>query len=85
MYFGTIRFTDFFGIIINVSKIKPERGDIIDQKQRDLMEEVKAIIAEGAEANQSVVKEQSNVEPKAETKEANPDTKADDNKTQENN
>lgn len=57
----------------------------MDQKERDLMEEVKAIIAEGAEANQSVVKEQPSVEPKAETKEANPDTKADDNKTQENN
>ena len=85
MYFGTIRFTDFFGIIINVSKIKPERGDIMDQKQRDLMEEVKAIIAEGAEANQSVIKEQPSVEPKAEPKEATPDTKADDNKTQENN
>lgn len=27
LYFGTIRFTDFFGIIINVSKIKPERGE----------------------------------------------------------
>lgn len=38
----------------------------MDQKQRDLMEEVKAIIAEGAEANQSVVKEQPSVEPKAE-------------------
>ena len=48
------------------------------------MEEVKAIIAEGAEANQSVVKEQPSVEPKAETKEATPDTKADDNKTKEN-
>ena len=57
----------------------------MDQKERDLMEEVKAIIAEGAEANQSVVKEQPSVEPKAETKEANPDTKAEDNKTQENN
>ena len=56
----------------------------MDQKQRDLMEEVKAIIAEGAEANQSVVKEQPSVEPKAETKEANPDTKAEDNKTKEN-
>lgn len=56
----------------------------MDQKERDLMEEVKAIIAEGAEANQSVVKEQQ-PEPKAETKEATPDTKADDNKTQENN
>ena len=44
----------------------------------------KAIIAEGAEANQSVVKEQQ-PEPKAEPKEATPDTKADDNKTQENN
>ena len=56
----------------------------MDQKERDLMEEVKAIIAEGAEANQSVVKEQPSVEPKAETKEATPDTKADDNKTKEN-
>ena len=57
----------------------------MDQREKDLMEEVKAIIAEGAEANQSVIKEQPSVEPKAETKEANPDTKADDNKTQENN
>lgn len=57
----------------------------MDQKERDLMEEVKAIIAEGAEANQSVVKEQPSVEPKAEPKEATPDTKAEDNKTQENN
>jgi hemagglutinin/hemolysin-like protein len=56
----------------------------MDQRERDLMEEVKAIIAEGAEANQSVVKEQPSVEPKAETKEATPDTKADDNKTKEN-
>lgn len=56
----------------------------MDQKERDLMEEVKAIIAEGAEANQSVVKEQPSVEPKAETKEATPDTKAEDNKTKEN-
>lgn len=56
----------------------------MDQKQRDLMEEVKAIIAEGAEANQNVVKEQPSVEPKADTKEATPDTKADDNKTKEN-
>lgn len=56
----------------------------MDQKERDLMEEVKAIIAEGAEANQSVVKEQPSVEPKAETKEATLDTKADDNKTKEN-
>lgn len=56
----------------------------MDQRERDLMEEVKAIIAEGAEANQSVVKEQPSVEPKAETKEANPDTKAEDNKTKEN-
>ena len=55
----------------------------MDQRERDLMEEVKAIIAEGAEANQTA--EQPVVEPKAETKEANPDTKADDNKTQENN
>lgn len=57
----------------------------MDQKERDLMEEVKAIIAEGAEANQSSVKEQPSVEPKAESKEATPDTKAEDNKTQENN
>lgn len=57
----------------------------MDQREKDLMEEVKAIIAEGAEANQSVVKEQPSVEPKAELKEATPDTKADDNKTQENN
>ena len=57
----------------------------MDQREKDLMEEVKAIIAEGAEANQSVVKEQPSVEPKAEPKEATPDTKADDNKTQENN
>lgn len=57
----------------------------MDQREKDLMEEVKAIIAEGAEANQSVVKEQPSVEPKAESKEATPDTKADDNKTQENN
>ena len=56
----------------------------MDQKQRDLMEEVKAIIAEGTEANQNVVKEQPSVEPKADTKEATPDTKADDNKTKEN-
>jgi hemagglutinin/hemolysin-like protein len=56
----------------------------MDQKERDLMEEVKAIIAEGAEANQSVVKEQPSVEPKADTKEATPDTKAEDNKTKEN-
>ena len=57
----------------------------MDQREKDLMEEVKAIIAEGAEDNQSVVKEQPSVEPKAETKEATPDTKAEDNKTQENN
>ena len=56
----------------------------MEQKQRDLMEEVKAIIAEGTEANQNVVKEQPSVEPKADTKEATPDTKADDNKTKEN-
>ena len=56
----------------------------MDQREKDLMEEVKAIIAEGAEANQSVVKEQTSVEPKADTKEVNPDTKADDNKTKEN-
>ena len=55
----------------------------MDQKQRDLMEEVKAIIAEGAEANQTV--EQPVAEPnKAEAKETTPDTK-EDNKTQENN
>ena len=54
----------------------------MDQKQRDLMEEVKAIIAEGAEANQTV--EQPVAEPnKAEAKETTPDTK-EDNKTQEN-
>lgn len=61
-----------------------KKGLQIDQREKDLMEEVKAIIAEGAEANQSVVKEQQ-PEPKAEPKEANPDTKAEDNKTQENN
>lgn len=61
-----------------------KKGLQMDQREKDLMEEVKAIIAEGAEANQSVVKEQQ-PEPKAEPKEANPDTKADDNKTQENN
>ena len=54
----------------------------MDQRERDLMEEVKAIIAEGAEANQTA--EQPVVEPKADTKEATPDTKADDNKTKEN-
>ena len=54
----------------------------MDQKQRDLMEEVKAIIAEGAEANQTV--EQPVAEPnKTEAKETTPDTK-EDNKTQEN-
>ena len=54
----------------------------MDQKQRDLMEEVKAIIAEGDEANQTV--EQPVAEPnKAEAKETTPDTK-EDNKTQEN-
>ena len=56
----------------------------MDQREKDLMEEVKAIIAEGAEANQSVVKEQPSVEPKVESKEATPDTKAEDNKTKEN-
>ena len=56
----------------------------MDQREKDLMEEVKAIIAEGAEASQSVVKEQPSVEPKAESKEATPDTKAEDNKTKEN-
>ena len=55
----------------------------MDQRERDLMEEVKAIIAEGAEASQTA--EQPVVESnKEEAKEANPDTKADDNKTQEN-
>ena len=55
----------------------------MDQKQRDLIEEVKAIIAEGAEANQTV--EQPVAEPsKEEAKEANPDTK-EDNKIKENN
>ena len=54
----------------------------MDQRERDLMEEVKAIIAEGAEANQTV--EQPVAEPnKAEAKETTPDTK-EDNKTQEN-
>lgn len=62
-----------------------KKGLQMDQREKDLMEEVKAIIAKGAEANQSVVKDQPNVEPKAEPKEATPDTKADDNKTQENN
>ena len=56
----------------------------MDQKQRNLMEEVKAIIAEGAEASQTA--EQPVAEPsKEEAKEANSDTKAEDNKTQENN
>ena len=55
----------------------------MDQKQRDLMEEVKAIIAEGAEANQTV--EQPVAEPnKEEAKETTLDIKAGDNKTQEN-
>ena len=55
----------------------------MDQKQRDLMEEVKAIIAEGAEVSQAA--EQPVAEPnKAEPKEATPDIKAGDNKTQEN-
>ena len=54
----------------------------MDQKQRDLMEEVKAIIAEGAEASQTA--EQPVAEPsKEEPKEATPDTK-EDNKTKEN-
>ena len=54
----------------------------MDQRERDLMEEVKAIIAKGAEAKQSV--EQPVAEPnKAEAKETTPDTK-EDNKTQEN-
>ena len=59
----------------------------MDQKQRDLMEEVKAIIAEGGDNNQPTEPiEQPAVEPnKEEAKEANPDTKAEDNKTQENN
>ena len=54
----------------------------MDQKQRDLMEEVKAIIAEGGDNNQ-VVEQQPVIEPKAEAKETTPDTK-EDNKTQEN-
>ena len=55
----------------------------MDQRERDLMEEVKAIIAEGAEASQTA--EQPVVEPsKEEAKEATPDIKAGDNKTQEN-
>ena len=54
----------------------------MDQKQRDLMEEVKAIIAEGAEASQTA--EQPVAEPsKEEPKEATPDTK-EDNKIKEN-
>ena len=61
-----------------------KKGLQMDQREKDLMEEVKAIIAEGAEANQSVVKDQPSVEPKAESKEATPDTKAEDNKTKEN-
>ena len=59
----------------------------MDQKQRDLMEEVKAIIAEGGDNNQPTEPiEQPAIESnKAETKEATPDTKTEDNKTQENN
>ena len=59
----------------------------MDQKQRDLMEEVKAIIAEGGDNNQPTEPiEQPAVESnKEETKEATPDIKAEDNKTQENN
>ena len=54
----------------------------MDQRERDLMEEVKAIIAEGGDNNTT---EQPVAEPsKEEAKEANPDTKAEDNKTQEN-
>lgn len=54
----------------------------MDQKQRDLMEEVKAIIAEGAEASQTA--EQPVAEPnKAEVKETTPDIK-EDNKTKDN-
>ena len=54
----------------------------MDQKQRDLMEEVKAIIAEGAEASQTA--EQPAAEPnKEETKEATPE--AQDNKTKDSN
>ena len=57
----------------------------MDQKQRVLMEEVKAIIAEGGDNNQPTEPiEQPAVESnKEETKEATPDTK-EDNKTQEN-
>ena len=55
----------------------------MDQKERDLMEEVKAIIAEGDNSNQ-VVEQQPVIEPKAEAKEATHDIKAEDNKTQEN-
>ena len=58
----------------------------MDQKQRDLMEEVKAIIAEGGDNNQPTEPiEQPTVESnKEEAKEATPDIKAGDNKTQEN-
>ena len=58
----------------------------MDQKERDLMEEVKAIIAEGAEVKQSIEPaEQPAVEPnKEEAKETTLDIKAGDNKTQEN-
>ena len=53
----------------------------MDQRERDLMEEVKAIIAEGGDNNTA---EQPVAEPnKAEAKETTPDTK-EDNKTQEN-
>lgn len=58
----------------------------MDQKQRDLMEEVKAIIAEGDKGDNSnqVVEQPVTESNKEEAKEANPDIKADDNKTQEN-
>ena len=58
----------------------------MDQRERDLMEEVKAIIAEGGDNNQPTEPiEQPAVESnKEETKEATPDIKAGDNKTQEN-
>ena len=71
---------------INVDQ---SEGEIkkMDQKQRDLMEEVKAIIAEGGDNNQPTEPiEQPAVESnKEEAKEATPDIKAGDNKTQENN
>lgn len=60
-----------------------KKGLQMDQREKDLMEEVKAIIAEGDNSNQ--VAEQPVAEPsKEEAKEATPDIKAGDNKTQEN-